>query len=124
MHVSLSSEVLPEFREYERFSTTAADAYLAPKLAAYFKNLAEQGGGGRRAGPPDHAVLRRGGAGRRRHQRRRGLRPLRAGRGVVGAAYVGSLGGYHDLLTFDMGGTTRTWRPSSRARRRRPRRRW
>ena len=32
VHVSLSSEVLPEFREYERFSTTVADAYLAPKL--------------------------------------------------------------------------------------------
>src|SRR3712207_4593297 len=40
VHVSLSSEVLPEFREYERFSTTAADAYLAPKLAAYLQNLA------------------------------------------------------------------------------------
>src|SRR5215208_6888414 len=39
VHVSLSSEVLPEFREYERFSTTAADAYLAPRLAAYLKNL-------------------------------------------------------------------------------------
>ena len=39
LHVSLSSEVLPEFREYERFSTTAADAYLAPKLAAYLGNL-------------------------------------------------------------------------------------
>src|SRR5919197_346578 len=35
VHVSLSSEVLPEFREYERFSTTVADAYLAPRLAAY-----------------------------------------------------------------------------------------
>ena len=34
------SEVLPEFREYERFSTTMADAYLAPRLAAYLKNLA------------------------------------------------------------------------------------
>src|ERR671938_340809 len=40
VHVSLSSEVLPEFREYERFSTTAADAYLAPRLATYLKNLA------------------------------------------------------------------------------------
>ena len=40
VHVSLSSEVLPEFREYERFSTTAADAYLAPRLAAYLGNLA------------------------------------------------------------------------------------
>jgi N-methylhydantoinase A len=47
VHVSLSSEVLPEFREYERFSTTAADAYLAPRLARYLKNLdgkAEEGG--------------------------------------------------------------------------------
>ena len=50
VHVSLSSEVLPEFREYERFSTTAADAYLAPKLAAYLKNL------GRR---PRRAAFRR-----------------------------------------------------------------
>jgi N-methylhydantoinase A len=40
VHVSLSSEVLPEFREYERFSTTVADAYLAPKLAAYLERLA------------------------------------------------------------------------------------
>ena len=40
VHVSLSSEVLPEFREYERFSTTVAVAYLAPKLAAYLERLA------------------------------------------------------------------------------------
>src|ERR671928_521180 len=40
VHVSLSSEVLPEFREYERFSTTVADAYLAPRLAVYLQNLA------------------------------------------------------------------------------------
>ena len=34
VHVSLSSEVLPEFREYERFATTAADAYLSPRIGA------------------------------------------------------------------------------------------
>ncbi|MDX6642554.1 MAG: N-methylhydantoinase, partial [Solirubrobacteraceae bacterium] len=39
VHVSTSSEVLPEFREYERFSTTAADAYLTPLLAAYLRKL-------------------------------------------------------------------------------------
>ena len=50
VHVSLSSEVLPEFREYERFSTTAADAYLAPRLAAYLENLA---GKAEEAGVPD-----------------------------------------------------------------------
>ena len=42
VYVSLSSEVLPEFREYERFSTTTADAYLAPRLAAYLGRLAER----------------------------------------------------------------------------------
>ena len=42
-HVSLC-EVLPEFREYERLSTTVADAYLAPRLGAYLSSLS----GGRR----------------------------------------------------------------------------
>jgi N-methylhydantoinase A len=106
LHVSLSSEVLPEFREYERFSTTAADAYLAPRLAAYFSNLAEKAEG---AGVPGPLIMQSSG----------GVVPIDdaisdaagcvlsgpAG-GVVGAAYVGSLGGYHDLLTFDMGGTS------------------
>jgi N-methylhydantoinase A len=106
VHVSLSSEVLPEFREYERFSTTAADAYLAPRLAAYLKNLANkaeeicvpsplimQSSGGV-VGVED-AIADAAGC----------LLSGPAG-GVVGAAYVGSLAGYGDLLTFDMGGTS------------------
>ena len=106
VHVSLSSEVLPEFREYERFSTTAADAYLAPKLAAYLGSLAEGAGA---AGVPAPLIMQSSG----------GVIPIAgaisdaagcvlsgpAG-GVVGAAYIGSLGGYHDLLSFDMGGTS------------------
>jgi N-methylhydantoinase A len=106
LHVSLSSEVLPEFREYERFSTTAADAYLAPKLAAYFSNLAEKA---EEAGVPGPLIMQSSG----------GVVPIDdaisdaagcvlsgpAG-GVVGAAYVGEKGGYRDLLTFDMGGTS------------------
>jgi N-methylhydantoinase A len=106
LHVSLSSEVLPEFREYERFSTTAADAYLAPRLAAYFSNLAEKA---EEAGVPGPLIMQSSG----------GVVPIDdaisdaagcvlsgpAG-GVVGAAYVGQKGGYHDLLTFDMGGTS------------------
>ena len=40
--VSLSCEVLPELREYERLSTTVADAYLAPRLGAYLAALAER----------------------------------------------------------------------------------
>jgi N-methylhydantoinase A len=106
VHVSLSSEVLPEFREYERFSTTAADAYLGPKLAAYLKNLAEKA---EAAGVPAPLIMQSSG----------GVVPVEdaaadaagcvlsgpAG-GVVGAAHVGALGGYGDLLTFDMGGTS------------------
>ncbi|HEV2093808.1 MAG TPA: hydantoinase/oxoprolinase family protein [Rubrobacter sp.] len=106
VHVSLSSEVLPEFREYERFSTTAADAYLGPKLAVYLKNLADKAA---EAGVPAPLIMQSSG----------GVVPVEdaaadaagcvlsgpAG-GVVGAAHVGSLGGYEDLLTFDMGGTS------------------
>ena len=106
VHVSLSSEVLPEFREYERFSTTTADAYLAPKLAAYLKNLA---GKAEETGVPSPLIMQSSGgvvgiddaiadaAGC--------LLSGPAG-GVVGAAYVGELGGYQNLLTFDMGGTS------------------
>jgi len=106
VYVSLSSEVLPEFREYERFSTTAADAYLAPKLAAYLKNLS---GKAEEAGVPSPLIMQSSGgvvgiddaiadaAGC--------LLSGPAG-GVVGAAYIGDLGGYQDLLTFDMGGTS------------------
>jgi N-methylhydantoinase A len=106
VHVSLSSEVLPEFREYERFSTTTADAYLAPKLAAYLKNLA---GKAEEAGVPSPLIMQSSGgvvgiddaiadaAGC--------LLSGPAG-GVVGAAYVGGLGEYQNLLTFDMGGTS------------------
>jgi N-methylhydantoinase A len=106
VHVSLSSEVLPEFREYERFSTTAADAYLAPKLAAYLKNLA---GKVEKASMPTPLIMQSAG----------GVVGIEdavddasafvlsgpAG-GVVGAAYVGDLSGYRDVLTFDMGGTS------------------
>ncbi len=106
VHVSLSSEVLPEFREYERFSTTVADAYLAPKLAAYLENLA---GKAEEAGLPSPLIMQSSGG-------VTGIDDAIADAagcvlsgpagGVVGAAYVGSLGGYKDLLTFDMGGTS------------------
>ena len=42
VQISLSSEVLPEFREYERFSTTTADAYLSPRLNRYLERLGER----------------------------------------------------------------------------------
>ena len=106
VHVSLSSEVLPELREYERFATTAADAYLAPRLAAYLRNLAAVAGA---AGVPAPRIMQSSG----------GVVDLEAAAavasgcvlsgpagGVVGASFVGAASGYADLLTFDMGGTS------------------
>ena len=107
VHVSLSSEVLPEFREYERTSTTVADAYLAPRLGAYLEQLAGRARGGRAAGAAGHAVLRRGRRGRPPppSRRRRCVLSGPAG-GVVGAAYAAQASGFEDVLTFDMGGTS------------------
>src|SRR5215210_2120015 len=106
VHVSLGSGVLPEFREYERFSTTAADAYLAPRLAAYLKNLGGKVGA---AGAPRPLIMQSsGGVSTIDDAIRDAAAFVLSGPagGVVGAAYVASLGGYHDLLTFDMGGTS------------------
>jgi N-methylhydantoinase A len=106
VRVSLSCEVLPEFREYERSSTTAADAYLGPGLGAHLRNLEERARG---AGLPSPLVMLGSG----------GVLPIAAAArqaaacalsgpagGVVGAAYVAGLSGYDDVLTFDMGGTS------------------
>src|SRR5215208_411385 len=103
VYVSLSSEVLPEFREYERFSTTTADAYLAPKLAAYLGRLAERVD--ESGGPPPLVMQSSGGVTSVEDAISDAAGCVLSGPagGVVGAAYVGSLGGYKDLLTFDMG---------------------
>ena len=106
--VSLSSELLPEFREYERCSTTVANAYLAPALSAYLERD--------RAAAARDAVVRRG----RRRRRCRGRAPAACvlsgpAAGVVGAAFVAGASG-RDVLTFDMGGTSTD--VAARARRR------
>ena len=106
VYVSLSSEVLPEFREYERFSTTTADAYLAPRLAAYLGRLAERIE--ESGGPPPLIMQSSGGVTSVDDAISDAAGCVLSGPagGVVGAAYVGSLGGFKDLLTFDMGGTS------------------
>ena len=106
VHVSLSSEVLPEFREFERFATTAADAYLAPRLSAYLGQLAERSGA---AGLPVPLVMQSsGGVVDLESASRQAAACVLSGPagGVVGAAYVAAASGYDDVLTFDMGGTS------------------
>jgi N-methylhydantoinase A len=106
VHVSLSSEVLPEFREFERFATTAADAYLAPRLSAYLGRLAERASD---AGLPAPMVMQSsGGVVDLESAARQAAACVLSGPagGVVGAAYVAAASGYDDVLTFDMGGTS------------------
>jgi N-methylhydantoinase A len=106
VHVSLASEVLPEFREYERFATTCADAYLAPRLAEYLRSLATRV---ERASMPAPLVMQSsGGVMELEAATRRAAACILSGPagGVVGAAYTACASGFPDVLSFDMGGTS------------------
>lgn len=104
--VSLSSDVFPRWREYDRTSTTAVDAYLKPKLAAYMDRLeqdCEEGGIGqlfilgsnggvmtsKRAADLPVSLVRSGPSG-----------------GIVACQQLGALLGTGDLIAADMGGTS------------------
>ncbi len=104
VHLSLSCEVAPEFREYERFSTTVVDAYLSPTLSGYLARLRERC---RIRGLPIPQIMQSSG-GVTTIEAARGAAALLSGPagGVRGAAFVAAQSGYADVLTFDMGGTS------------------
>jgi N-methylhydantoinase A len=105
-HVVASHEVAPEFREYERASTTAADAYLGPRLGGYLRAL------GRRCseeGLPEPLVMRSsGGVASLDEAAAHASWALLSGPagGVVGAARIAERAGFADAIAFDMGGTS------------------
>jgi N-methylhydantoinase A len=104
--VSLSSELLPEFREYERMATVTADAYLAPRVTAYLRRLAERA---RKRGLPTPLVMQSaGGVAEIDLAATQPARLVLSGPagGVVGATYAAAISNFGDLLTFDMGGTS------------------
>ena len=104
--VSLSSELLPEFREYERMATVTADAYLAPRVTAYLRRLA---GRIRERGLPAPLVMQSsGGVAEIDLAAAQPARLVLSGPagGVIGATYIAARSGFGDLLTFDMGGTS------------------
>jgi N-methylhydantoinase A len=105
-HVVASHEVAPELREYERASTTAADAYLGPVVARYLRRLAARA---IRAGLPEPLVMRSsGGVASVEEAASHPSWILVSGPagGVVGAGLVGSLAGFPNVISFDMGGTS------------------
>lgn len=106
LHVSASSEVLPQFREYERCSTTVVDAYLTPLLSAYIGRLREES---EAIGLPDPMIMRSSGGVTPSEEALRGaawsVLSGPAG-GAMGAALLARRSGDGNALGFDMGGTS------------------
>lgn len=106
LHLSLSSDIAPEFREYERFSTTVVNAYLSPGLARYLGRLGE---GCEACGLPVPKIMQSsGGVTTIAQASQYGAVALLSGPagGVKGASFVAQQSGFADVLTFDMGGTS------------------
>src|SRR5207237_10456991 len=106
MQVGASHEIAPEFREYGRAWTTAADAYLAPVVSRYVSALAESA---RAAGLPEPLVMRSsGGTASVQEAAAHPAILLVSGPagGVVGAGRVARLAGFADAIALRMGGTS------------------
>ncbi|MBN9274031.1 MAG: hypothetical protein J0J15_28030, partial [Mesorhizobium sp.] len=99
--------VLPEFREYERFSTTVINTYVGPRMGRYLEGfLARLTGLG--VPVPPYTVHSNGGLMSVSTVRAFPVRTCLSGpaAGVVGAAEVGTAAGFPDVVTFDAGGTS------------------
>ncbi len=105
--VSASHEILPEYREFERWSTTALNAYVAPLMERYLTRLEERLGGaeaarGLRVMQSNGGLISAGTA------KMEAVQTILSGpaAGVVGAKALAEASGYTRLMTFDMGGTS------------------
>src|SRR5213083_1195615 len=105
--VTLSHEVSPTFREYERTSTTVVNAYVMTAVRAYLRGLgAALAGRGYRGRL--FVMQSSGGVATAEAMQRYPVRMIESGpaAGALMAAVYGELTGYRDLIAFDMGGTT------------------
>jgi N-methylhydantoinase A len=105
-HVVASHEVAPEFREYERASTTVLDAYLGPPLARYLGALGDRCAD--EALPQPLVMRSSGGVATLAEAAAHPSWALVSGpaAGVVGAARIARLAGEENAISFDMGGTS------------------
>ncbi|MFZ7101556.1 MAG: hydantoinase/oxoprolinase family protein [Peptococcaceae bacterium] len=106
-YISISSEILPEYREYERLSTTTLNSYLGPVVGKYVKNFSnnvknmgitvspyinQSNGGLMSIGSTVESPVKTALSG--------------PSAGVAGAAYVAGLAGFENIISLDMGGTS------------------
>ena len=106
-YVSVSSDVLPEFREYERWSTTLLNAAVGPRMQTYLDGfLARVKNLGIAVEP--FTIHSNGGLMSMHAVRAYPVRTCLSGpaAGVVGAAEIGRVAGFENLVTFDVGGTS------------------
>jgi N-methylhydantoinase A len=106
VHISASHEVLPQFREYERCSTTVIDAYLSPLLRTYLERLSVAATD--RGLPAPLVMKSSGGVAPASEASAAGAQTVLSGPagGAVGAGLLASLSGDGNVLGFDMGGTS------------------
>jgi N-methylhydantoinase A len=107
-NVSLSSEVLPEYREYERAVTTLVDAFLKPRVAGYVEQIQQRLEA--EVGPrtPFYIMKSNGGVISAREVSQQPITTLLSGpaAGALGAALLAQTAGFPRALTFDGGGTS------------------
>src|SRR5665213_384362 len=106
-YVSLSHEILREYREFERCSTTVVNAYIGPKVGGYVQSLEANLGAIGFAG--ELAIMRsNGGVMTPEVATKRPVAMMESGPvgGIIASARVGHALGYDNVISFDMGGTT------------------
>ena len=106
--ISISSEVVPEMQEYERAETTVVNSYVRPQVSKYVNNL-QSSLQEIMGSDVNLAILRSDGglaSGRAAAESPVNLLLSGPAGGVAGAMYFCRRGGFEDILTFDMGGTS------------------
>ena len=106
-HITISSEILPEIREFERTSTTALNAYMQPVIARYLRRLDEVLRGGGFTGQI-LIVQSNGGVMSAQSAARFPVKTALSGpaAGVIACAYIATESGYPNVISCDMGGTS------------------
>jgi len=106
--VSISSEVLPEYREYERAVTTLVDAFVKPRVAQYVSQIESRLRSELADGVPFHIMKSNGGVVSAREVGSQPITTLLSGpaAGALGASMLASIAGFSRVLTLDGGGTS------------------
>ena len=105
--ISLSCEVLPEYREYERAVTTLVDAFVKPHMSVYLRRIQDELGA-ELAGKPFLVMQSSGGVISAQQVVRKPITTALSGpaAGALGCSVVAKLAGFEDVVTLDAGGTS------------------